>query len=130
MVPEKSSPVQDKTESWPIVKIVWYSCVFFLLLFTFYAWKLFIKSSPRALPWWLMTGFYALAVVTYIMAELMSQNRNNSKHLPPQFLQMVAYSMFEAVGLYGLIFAVIAQNFGQALVFLLASLVGLVRHKP
>src|SRR5690606_34642581 len=92
MVPEKSASVQEKGASlWPIVKIVWFSCVFFLGLFTFYAWKLFITSAPQPQPWWLLMGFYSLAVVTYIMAELTMQNKEGSKQLPPQFLQMISY---------------------------------------
>lgn len=75
--------------------------------------------------------FYFLGVMTYALGELAPQRKlaPDSK-VPPEFPLMISYSLFEAVGLYGLIYAVLTQSFLQSFVFLFAAYLGLFRHRP
>ena len=78
-----------------------------------------------------MVLVYTMGVSTYILAELApSWKTPQSGKVPPEFLKMISYSLFEAVGLYGLVFAVLVQNFSASFLFLLAAFVGLIRHRP
>ncbi len=115
----------------PLLKIIWFSCLFFLVLFSFYAWKLFIVEEPRILPWYFMALFYTMGVSTYVLAELIPTWKvPQGGKIPPEFSTMISYSLFEAVGLYGLVFAVLVQSFPASFLFLMAAFIGLIRHRP